>query len=255
MACSPPGNWYNRPGNADLLIPRSINAVYSILMKELIAFIFPVHCPVCGKLLEGTCPGLCVSCEYGMPRTLYARVPGNPVSQLFWGRVPILEATSLYRFEKGSPYQELLHDLKYRGNRNMGIYLGRLLGRSLIGTVYSGCDLLIPVPLHRKRLRERGYNQSAVIARGVSDVTGIPAHEGVLLRSVFHTSQTTRGRIGRYENVQSGFRLSPDPPDLQGKKILLVDDVVTTGATLEACAGLLDSSFSCSIYAATISCA
>lgn len=224
-------------------------------MRELVSFLFPVYCPVCGRLLDGACPGLCVSCEYGLPRTLYAGIPGNPVSQLFWGRVPILEATSLYRFEKGSPYQALLHDLKYRGNRKMGTYLGRLLGRSLMRTVYAGCDLLIPVPLHRRRLRERGYNQSAVIARGVSEITGIPILEGVLLRSAFRSSQTTRGRIERYENVRSGFRLSTDPPDLHGKKILLVDDVVTTGATLEACAGLLDSSFSCMLYAATVSCA
>ena len=224
-------------------------------MKALLSFFFPVHCPVCGKLLKGADPVLCVSCEYRMPRTGFSRRSDNPVSRLFWGRAPVEEGTALFRFEKGSPYQVLLHDLKYRGNRKAGTYLGRLLGQTLKGTVYAGCDLLIPVPLNRKRLRERGYNQSSLIARGVSDITGIPVQEDVLLRNRFHASQTSKGRYERYMNVREDFRMTRNPPDLHGKKILLIDDVVTTGATLEICAGVLGDRYKCLIYTATVSCA
>ena len=224
-------------------------------MKALLSFFFPVYCPVCGKLLEGGGPALCISCEYRMPRTGFTCRSDNPVSRLFWGRAPVQEGTALFRFEKGSPYQVLLHDLKYRGNRNMGMYLGRLLGQALKGTVYAGCELLIPVPLNRKRLAERGYNQSTLIARGVSEITGIPVQEGALLRNRFHSSQTSKGRYDRYLNVRDEFQLPLDPPDLSGKKILLIDDVVTTGATLESCACVLFDRFNCLIYTATISCA
>lgn len=190
-----------------------------------------------------------------MPRTAYACWPDNPVSRLFWGRAPVLEGTSLFRFEKGSPYQVLIHDMKYRGNRNAGLYLGRLLGRALQGTVYSGCEMLVPVPLHHKRLRERGYNQSTLIARGVSEITGIPLQEGILLRTCSHTSQTSMGRYDRYMNVRKDFRVSGDSPDLSGRKILLIDDVVTTGATLETCACVLHDRYDCLLYTATVSCA
>lgn len=224
-------------------------------MKELLSFFFPVNCPVCGKLMSGTGVSLCARCEYHMPRTGYIRQPDNPVSRLFWGRAPVQEGTALFRFEKGSPYQRLLHDLKYRGNREMGLYLGRLLGRSIEETVYATCELLIPVPIHRRRLRERGYNQSSLVARGVSEITGIPLREGILLRIRSHPSQTSKGKYDRYVNVRDDFQLSRDPPDLNGSKILLIDDVVTTGATLETCATVLSKQYDCLLYAATVSCA
>jgi ComF family protein len=224
-------------------------------MKELLSFFFPVNCPVCGKLMNGAGVSLCARCEYHMPRTGYTRHPDNPVSRLFWGRAPVQEGTALFRFEKGSPYQRLLHDLKYRGNREMGLYLGRLLGRSMEETVYAACELLIPVPIHRRRLRERGYNQSSLVARGVSQITGIPLCEGVLLRISSHPSQTSKGKYDRYMNVRDDFQLRRDPPDLNGRKILLIDDVVTTGATLETCATVLSERYDCLLYAATVSCA
>ena len=221
-------------------------------MKEIISFLFPVHCPICGRLLEGSGPVLCIRCEYGMPRTGFSGQPDNPVSRLFWGRARVQEGTALFRFDKGSPYQALLHDLKYRGNRKAGIYLGRLLGQTLEGTVYSSCDLLIPVPLHPKRFRKRGYNQSSLIASGVSDITGIPVQERVLLRIRQHASQTSRGKYDRYWNVREDFELARDSPDLYGKKVLLIDDVVTTGATLESCAAVLNDRFGCLLYTATV---
>jgi ComF family protein len=197
---------------------------------------------------------LCISCEYNLPYTGF-KDSDNPVSQLFWGRIQIEGGTALIRFEKGSRYQAMLHELKYRRNRNVGSYLGRLLGHALSGTCFAGCDLLIPVPLHPKRLRKRGYNQSEVIAEGVSAVTGIPVHTNVLRRIRSEGSQTFKGRYDRFENVRGNFCLSANPPDLNGLTVLLLDDVVTTGATLEACCRILQEHFGCRIFVAAVSCA
>lgn len=172
---------------------------------DLMMFFFPLNCLVCDKRLASLGAVICLECEYNMPRTGYRDVPDNPVSQVFWGRVPIEMGTSLLRFEKGSSYQTLLHDLKYRGNRKAGSYLGRLLGNELKQTVFSNCDIMVPVPLHLRRLRERGYNQSEIISRAASDVMGIPVVLNLLRRSGHHKSQTSLGRFERYENVKKQF--------------------------------------------------
>jgi ComF family protein len=223
--------------------------------EDLLLFIFPQHCPVCGKRLSSAREALCLECEFKLPRTGYMNREDNPVSRLFWGRVPISMGTSLFRFEKGSAYQALLHDLKYGGNRGAGNFLGRLLGLEIRHTVYAGCDIMIPVPLHPKRLRERGYNQSAVIAAGISEITGIPVIPDFLLRSGHRGSQTILSRFERFQNVSGSFSVRPGAPDLSAKKVLLVDDVVTTGATLEACAMELFGYSHCQVFVATVCCA
>jgi len=224
-------------------------------LVDLLMFFFPVNCLVCGKSLGSPYEVLCLGCEFRMPRTGFRDDPENPVSMLFWGRIPVVCGTSLFRFEKGSPYQILLHELKYRGNRKSGIYLGRLLGHELKQTSYSTCEMIIPVPLHKKRYRERGYNQSELIGRGLSEVLGIPMATNVLVRSTQHDSQTSMGRLARFENVSGNFSISPHSPDISGMKVLLIDDVVTTGATLEACCSELLDNFCCQVYIATVSCA
>lgn len=221
-------------------------------ITDLFMFFSPVTCLVCGKRLSSPDDVLCLTCEYGMPKTRFSDIKDNPVSQIFWGRVPVEAGTSLFRFEKGSAYQKLLHELKYRGNRKAGTYLGKLLGNELNHTLFSCCDLLVPVPLHRRRLRERGYNQSDVIARGVSEIMGKPVITNLLGRTHYHKSQTSMGRYERFENVSGNFRLMSRHPDITGKKILLIDDVVTTGATLEACSELLLKHFNCLVYIATV---
>jgi ComF family protein len=226
-----------------------------VWLSDLVIFFFPANCLVCGKKLPSAAEVLCLECEYNMPRTGYRDQMDNPVSQAFWGRVPVEIGTALLRFEKGSAYQSLLHELKYRGNRKAGYYLGKLLGKELLSSAFSSCDVMVPVPLHPKRFRQRVYNQSEVIAHGVSEVTGIPLVSGLLMRSVHHHSQTSMGRYDRFENVSGNFRISPKAPDVNGKKILLVDDVVTTGSTLEACSLELLKRYSCSIYIAAVSCA
>ena len=222
---------------------------------DLLMFFFPVNCLVCSKKLPSRNDVLCLACELKMPRTGYLDDKDNPVSQQFWGRVPVEVATSLLRFEKGSVYQTILHDLKYRGNRKAGKYLGGLLGQEIKETCFIHCDHIVPVPIHPKRLRKRGYNQSEIIAMGVSEVLGIPVLSKLLLRTHQLNSQTSMGRLERFENVKNNFKLSQTAPDLNGKKCLLIDDVITTGATLEACSKVLVNHFNCQVYIATVSCA
>jgi len=219
----------------------------------LVLFFFPELCLVCGKRLSNPGEILCLECEYNLPKTGYKDSLNNPANQAFWGRVPAEMGTSLLRFEKGSPYQSLLHELKYRGNQGAGLYLGRLLGQELLTTCFSGCDILVPVPLHKKRHRKRGYNQAEVIARGCSEIMKIPVETSLLQRSTHHPSQTSMGRYERYQNVEGNFNIAPGAPDFTGKKILLLDDVMTTGATLEACCQELLLTSRCQVYIATVS--
>lgn len=216
---------------------------------------FPVNCLICGKRLSAPREVLCYRCEQKMPLTGYTHRPGNPVDKGFWGRVPVEQSTALFRFEKGSAYQSLLHQLKYKGNRNVGRYLGHLLGYELKHSSFAACDLIVPVPLHNKRLRQRGYNQSEIIALAVSQVMHIPLEVGLLTRKVHRDSQTSMGRYERYQNVSGSFRIAAKAPDINRMKVLLVDDVVTTGATLEACSMTLIRSCPCLVYIATVCCA
>ena len=174
---------------------------------DLLMLFLPVNCLVCQKKLSSPGEVLCLECEFNLPRARFHDPVNNPVSRSFWGRVPVEMGTSLLRFEKGSAYQGLLHDLKYRGNLRAGLYLGRLLGNEIIHSSFSACDVIIPVPVHRKRLQKRGFNQSEIIATGTSEITGIPLVTNLLIRSVHHHSQTSMGRYDRYENISGNFRI------------------------------------------------
>lgn len=220
---------------------------------DLLMLFLPSNCLVCGKRLHAPGVILCFICEMLMPRTGFGDREDNPVSKIFWGRVRVRAGTSLFRFEKGSAYQTLLHDLKYRGNQKAGLYLGRLLGQELKNTSFSDCDLMVPVPLHRRKLKQRGYNQSELIARGASDIIGIPIASNLIRRTGYQRSQTTMNRQERFENMALAFSLCDDAPDLDDKKILIIDDIITTGATLEACSQVLLSHFNCIVYIATVS--
>lgn len=220
--------------------------------SDLMLYFFPELCLVCGNRLSTSGGILCLQCEYKLPKTAHSDSDQRLMNQAFWGRVPVEKSSSLFRFEKGSPYQKLLHELKYRGNRRAGLYLGRLLGQELLHSDFSGCDILVPVPIHHKRLKKRGYNQSELIARGASDITRIPLIPHLLKRSIHHPSQTSMGRYERYQNIRGNFCVSSSAPDVNGMRILLIDDVMTTGATLEACSRELLKAFNCRIYIATI---
>jgi ComF family protein len=197
--------------------------------------LLPPRCSACGQVLIKEERILCTKCLYDLPRTRYASFSDNPVAQLFWGRVYIENATALFQYEKGSRFQQLIHELKYQGRQDIGRELGRLLAIEMAGSPYVSTDMIIPVPLHRKKFRQRGYNQCESIAKGLSMGLGIPWFTGCLVRVSVSLTQTNRSRTDRWSNVDGIFTVK-DPAHLSGKHILLVDDVVTTGATLDACA-------------------
>lgn len=222
---------------------------------DLLNFIFPVYCPVCGIPLSVRKQVLCLPCELKMPRAEYISNPDNPVAQLFWGRTKVEAATSFFRFEKGSKYQKLLHLLKYNGDKKMGIFLGKLLGTELKETQFGQCDFIIPVPLHPKKKRKRGFNQSEIIAIGMSSILDIPVLTNILYRSSFTSTQTKKNRFDRFLNVEHVFTLKPQNIEKEKCSVLLIDDVVTTGSTLEACVNTLLQYEGMVVYIATLACA
>jgi len=208
------------------------------LYRDLVYFFFPHCCEVCGRLLLGGEEIMCSYCYLDLPRTNFHKRGDNPVEQLFWGRVEIRHATSFFFFNKGSEYQQLLHKLKYKGYGQIGEYLGRIFASEIRETVFAGADCIIPVPLHPRKKRKRGYNQSEKIGHGMGEVLGIPQLIDVLIRSENTDSQTRRGRFERYLNMKGRF-IVRDKSVIEGKVVILLDDVVTTGSTVEACAQVL----------------
>ena len=179
---------------------------------------------------------ICSSCLYHIPRTKYWLDPENPVAKIFWGRVFVENACSFFFFSKGSQYRKLLHHLKYNGKREIGVELGKQFGIELSKVdAYQNIDFIVPVPLHAKRLKQRGYNQAEEIAVGLNGAMSIALSTNNLIRPEYTETQTRKTREDRVKNVSQAFKID-NPKEFEGKHILLVDDVVTTGATLEACA-------------------
>jgi ComF family protein len=206
------------------------------LFFDFSSLIYPNLCIGCGSGLVTGENYICYRCLIGMPRTHFHLVSGNPLEQLFWGRAQIEKATSWFFFQKGSNYQHLLHHLKYKGLRGIGVELGRNFGSELMVTNYfSEVDAIVPVPLHPRKEKQRGYNQSLAIAEGLSQQLKIPIETDILIRRYYSETQTRKGRFERWENVSELFDLKL-PGFFSGKHVLLVDDVVTTGSTLDACA-------------------
>ncbi len=204
------------------------------LVEDFIQLFYPLICPVCGTQLVHGEKFLCTGCLLHMPLSNYHEYEDNPVAKAFWGRVKVENATAYYLFEKGSKYQKLIHQLKYKGRKNIGLELGKMFGDNLQETVFQQVDLIIPVPLHYKKLKKRGFNQSELISHGMSEAMKKEVDTKTLVRKVANPTQTRKTRVERWENVEGIFELK-DPDRFKGRHILLVDDVLTTGATLEAC--------------------
>ena len=201
----------------------------------------PRVCPVCGKALNNDEQWLCRKCLAALPRTRYEETDFNTMEQHFAGKVPIERATAYFFYEKGSPYASILHDIKYHSLPKMGYWLASRAVTEMAGShFFEGIDVVTAVPLHRSKLAHRGYNQSEYLARGIADRLGIPYVEA--LNAVKpHSTQTHKGALERWQNIQGNYALKNDASHLSGKHILLVDDVITTGSTLTVCASLLKS--------------
>ncbi len=206
----------------------------SILSGTLHIF-YPHVCTGCGSDILPNDNLLCLACTESLPNTHFALHEGNPVEKSFWGRIPVAAAHSQFYFAKESLVQHLIPQLKYKNNKEIGAYLGELTGSTLLGSGrFQNMDMIIPLPLYPDKERKRGYNQAAVICDGMAKTMQAPVITNNVTRKRFTETQTRKHRDERWQNVEGSFVVN-NPAALAGKNILLVDDVVTTGATLEAC--------------------
>lgn len=204
---------------------------------RLFDLIAPRLCVVCRRRLSPTEKVLCAVCNLHLPRTGFQSSPtDNPMARLFWGIIPVERVAALFFYEAGSRTSNILYDLKYHDRPEIGREMGRLMAREFMEAgFFEGIDLIVPLPLARKRQRQRGYNQSMELARGISQMTGLPICNEVVRRTHFEKSQTQMRHWERQENVANVFKVR-DLSAVSGRHVLLVDDVVTTGATMVACA-------------------
>ena len=208
-------------------------------LSDFISHFYPRLCAGCQATLVRGEDLICLGCLADLPKTGFEKTADNPVAQLFWGRAEIQLATAFCSFDKGGIMQQFLHKLKYKSCSEIGEKLGRMFGNDLnLSAPYREIDQIVPVPLHPLKERKRGYNQSAMIGLGISAAMGIPMMRDNLIRNYNSETQTNKGRFERWENVRELFSVRK-PEQLEGKHLLLVDDVVTTGSTLEACAQVL----------------
>lgn len=215
-----------------------MNYLYD-LWDDFLSLLFPRLCYGCGNHLMRNENLICTECYVVIPRTDYHNIPDNPVARLLWGRCTVEKAAAFSFYNKGSRIRRLIHNLKYKGIREVGMELGIIYGNSLMSSGFTdGIDLIIPVPLHPSKMRKRGFNQSEIIAEGISASTGIPVDKTSLIRTSKSDTQTKRSRYERWINVEGIFSLA-DNEALKGKSVLLVDDVITTGSTIESCANEL----------------
>lgn len=208
-------------------------------LSDFIKLFYPVNCFSCGKNLVKHENYICTECLYLLSKTNFHQLKDNPVSKIFWGRTKIENATANYFFIKGGILQKLIHQLKYKGVKEIGYVLGKQLGVELAASdLYNSIDFVVPVPLHQKRQTERGYNQSEFIANGIAEMLNSNTSYDNLIRKIQTSTQTKKTRFERWENVENIFTVK-NSLEFENSHILLVDDVITTGSTLESCTNAL----------------
>lgn len=201
-------------------------------LADIKRLFFPPICAACGRRLSDQDDFLCSYCRWEIPLTGFWGKAENPVAAIFHGHLPIVNASAFYFFVSGSGFRDLIHDFKYHNNWLLARKMGEWYGAELAASpLYADIDVVVPVPLHIRKKIRRGYNQSEYIAKGISMATGIPLDRGSIRRSTYNVSQTRRRKSERWENVEGIFSVRI-PDALRGKHLLLVDDVLTTGATI-----------------------
>jgi ComF family protein len=204
-------------------------------LHDFVSLLFPQLCAACRQTLVTGEYLICTDCHYNLPFTNFHQQPDNIVARQFWGKIKVEAAYALYYFNKGGKIQNLMHQFKYKGVKQIGNLLGSIAGSQLAqNEIFASVDIIIPVPLHKKRMRERGYNQSTCFSDGLSEKLNAIVDDTNLVRNVATETQTHKGRFARFENMQEVFSVK-NPERLIDKHVLLVDDIVTTGSTLEAC--------------------
>lgn len=203
--------------------------------EDFLHLFFPHNCMGCNTDVLNSEDMLCAECLNGLPATGFLPLADNPIEKMFYGRMPLAHAASCFYFSKNSVMQEIIVQLKYKNNKGAGVYLGRLLGSEILKSKrFDDVDVIIPMPLNDKKLFKRGYNQTSAITQGINTAWNKPVIEDAVERIIFTETQTHKDRIARWQTMEGVFEVT-QPSLIENKHILLVDDIVTTGATLEAC--------------------
>ena len=206
------------------------------LFANFISLLYPELCVICGEPLTEDEKFFCFACYLKLPKTNYHLIPENQAIERLAGKVSLVKASSYFYYNKGGIAQRLIAEIKYKGNRNLGEWIGGYLAEDMISSgFFHGIDYMVPVPLHRSKEKKRGFNQAKKIAEGIARVTKIPLETNNVFREKANTSQTKKNVFDRWINTRSLFHLK-NPELFTGKHILLIDDVLTTGSTLEAVA-------------------
>lgn len=204
-------------------------------LNDFSHLLYPHNCEGCGIDVLNDDNFLCAKCLHELPETGFINAAGNPVEKSFYGRLKIEQAAAGYYFTKDGLLRHLISQVKYKRNKEMGIFLGKLLGHQLQASErFYNVDLLLPLPLNERKEQKRGYNQAQLICDGIAQVWQKPVLSNAVVRTVFTQSQTNKNRVDRWQNMEGVFAVA-NANQLTGKHILLVDDITTTGATLEAC--------------------
>lgn len=205
------------------------------ILSEFVELFYPRTCITCGESLIKGEEQICLKCLLNIPRTNFHLQPENILEKRCWGRFRFNRMSSFFKFEKGSDYQHLLHELKYHDNPQIGQLMGKQAGYDLLESEdYRSSDLIVPVPLHPRKYLKRGYNQSEEIAKGIAKSMSISLDTTHLSRKSENQTQTKKGVYERFTNTLGIFQMN-NPEDWEHKTILLIDDVITTGSTIEAC--------------------
>lgn len=228
-------------------------------LTEALSFLgdlfYPPVCSICGNHLFKNETVICQMCIRRLPRTYFEKHPyDNQVSIMMWGRCKVECGFTMFYYRKGERVQQLLHDVKYRGNQKLGIELGRQLGKLINQSNIEVFDEIIPIPLHLRKKRIRGFNQAEIISIGLAEALSIPVNSSDVYRKTHTDSQTRKGRFERWQNVENIFDVT-NPELLKNKHLLLVDDVITTGSTMEACINRLTAIEGVKVSIAAIACA